>query len=516
MLTDKDLAQLKERGISPEDIELQLENFRRGFPFIDLQRAATPDDGIVLMDNLEAQQRSLAFEDNRRDFRLLKFVPASGAASRMFSHLYQFMETYDRSGAALEKLNEDNSFGSVRYFLDHLEDFAFYDELRMAMAQNNIDLIASLDCGDYATVVEFLLDGRGLDYGNLPKGLLLFHTYPEGKRTPVEEHIVEGALYSRNIDGRIHIHFTLSPEHIEKFNAHLNHILERYNTLFDAKYVITHSIQKPSTDTIAVSPDNEPFRDADGKLLFRPAGHGALIENLNELDADLVFIKNIDNVVPDKRKPVTKTYKRALGDLLIELVEETHAHLRKMDNGQLSDTDIKEISDFAEKKLSISLPKNFSSSTDNEKQKMLHDLLNRPVRICGMVKNVGEPGGGPFWVKDEAGNISLQVVESSQVDTKNEDQLKIFKSATHFNPVDLFCCLKNYKGKKFMLPVYTDPKTGFISHKTKDGKPLKAMELPGLWNGAMADWITVFVEVPLGTFNPVKIVNDLLREEHRG
>lgn len=515
MLTKKDLTQLTSKGITPDALALQLENFRKGFPFIKLQRPATKKDGLRVLSDAEATLLSEAFEDNRRNFKLLKFVPASGASSRMFKSLFELLESFDRTAQAHERLNADHSFQSVYYFLHHLEQFAFYDELHLAMAKDNLDLIASLDCGDYATVVDYLLNPKGLDYANLPKGLILFHSDPEGNRTAIEEHLVEGAMYARNIDGRIYIHFTLSPEHIAKFETNINSILEKYEMMFDAQYVITYSIQKPATDTIAVTSENEPFRENDGRLLFRPAGHGALLENLNELDADIVFIKNIDNVVPDKRKSIPNIYKRALANILIELRERTFKYLNAMAIDQVSALRLSEIATFATTDLCLQLPDGFNNLIDVAQQKILFDLLDRPLRICGMVRNVGEPGGGPFWVIDSKGNTSLQIVESSQVNLHDVEQAAIFNAATHFNPVDLVCSLKDYRGQKFDLQVFVDPLTGFISNKSKDGKTLKAQELPGLWNGAMAKWTTLFVEVSLNTFNPVKTVNDLLREEHR-
>ncbi|MEI6574740.1 MAG: DUF4301 family protein [Bacteroidota bacterium] len=515
MLTKKDLQQLKEKGISPETLNHQLQNFQDGFPYVKLQRPAIINDGIRVLKEIEANLFSDEYEDNTRDLKLIKFVPASGAASRMFKSLFEFTEWFDRTEQAFDKLNADRGFQSIHYFLYHLENFAFYDELRYAMAKDNLDLVASLDCGDYNTIIEYLLSAKGLDYGSLPKGLLRFHSYPEGNRTSIEEHLVEGAMYARNVDGRIHIHFTLSPEHIAKFDALISTVIEKYEMLFDAKYVITHSIQKPSTDTLAVELDNEPFREVDGSLLFRPAGHGALLENLNDLDADIVFIKNIDNVVPDKSKAIPRIYKRALASILIKLKEQTNKYLNVMAVVQVSALRLTEIATFAAHDLSIQLPAGFNKMEDVIQQKILFDLLDRPIRICGMVKNVGEPGGGPFWVTDAHGNTSLQVVESSQVNINDAPQQAIFNGATHFNPVDLVCTLKDYRGQKFDLQCFVDPETGFISTKSKDGRALKAQELPGLWNGAMAKWTTLFVEVPIVSFNPVKTINDLLREEHR-
>ena len=375
------------------------------------------------------------------------------------------------------------------------------------MLRSDLDIDEYMQRRDYSTVINFLLKEQYMGYGSLPKALLKFHRYGEVQRTPMEEHIVEGALYARNNDGTVDLHFTISPEHRAAFRRKLNEVKAYYESTLGIKLKVTMSEQKHYTDIIAVDEQNQPIRDEEGRLVFRPGGHGALIENLNEQRADLIFIKNIDNVVPDWLKPVTVTYKQVIAGMLLELKGKVDEYLRTLDSNPDAKT-VKKIAEFAAKELNITVPEGCDAKT-------LHALLNRPMRVCGMVKNLGEPGGGPFFTIDTRGRRSLQVVESAQVNHNDPQQEQYFQGSTHFNPVDLVCCTKNYRGRYFDLRKYVDPQTGFISKKTKGAVTLKSQELPGLWNGAMADWITLFVEVPVETFNPVKTVNDLLRKEHR-
>ncbi len=492
MFSEKDLNQIQARGVNLETIYEQIENFKNEFPYLNVIRAATIDDGMIQLGDEKAKKLAKDFDDQIFGKKLLKFVPASGAASRMFKSLF----------AALE---EDKIDKSVNQFLEKLQDFAFHKSLIKSIGSES---------SDHKTILKHLLTSEGLDYGSLPKGLLEFHKYDKITRTPAEEHLVEGAKYA-NAGGKVNLHFTVSPEHRSKFKALIDSVLENYEKQYGVKYSISFSEQKPSTDTIAVNLDNTPFRNANGDLLFRPAGHGALLENLNEQDADLVFIKNIDNVVPDSLKQQTIIYKKALASLLLTYQEVIFAFLKMMDGVKLSEVDLLEISEFLESELCVEAPEDYEDYTFEEKKEYCRTKLNRPLRICGMVKNVGEPGGGPFWAENADGSTSLQVVESAQIDLKNPEQKEIFEKATHFNPVDLICALKDYKGQKFNLLDFRDPKTGFNTQKSQSGKDLKAQELPGLWNGAMANWNTLFVEVPLITFNPVKTVNDLLRTEHQ-
>ena len=367
--------------------------------------------------------------------------------------------------------------------------------------------------GEYKAIAKNMLEAKGLNYGQLPKGLLLFHNYEDGPRTPMEEHLVEAALYASS-NGEANVHFTVSHEHLPLFKAKVAEKEEKYAEKYGVKYNISFSEQKPSTDTIAANIDNTPFRNEDGSLLFRPGGHGALIENLNEIDADVVFIKNIDNVVPDRLKASTVEWKQILAGVLVIKQAQAFEYLKLLDKGAYNHEKLEEMIRFVQRDLCCR-KQDIKELEDAELVIYLRKKLNRPMRVCGVVKNVGEPGGGPFLTYNQDGTVSLQILESSQIDTNNEEYMKMFQNGTHFNPVDLVCAIKNYKGEAFNLPDYVDKTTGFISSKSKNGRELKALELPGLWNGAMSDWNTIFVEVPLDTFNPVKTVNDLLREQHQ-
>ena len=499
MLSQQDLKQLAQKGISEAQIERQLGEFKTGFPFLKLEAAAAIGKGIVAPTAGERQQYVEAWQQYKAaGKRVVKFVPASGAASRMFKDMFAFVDAdYDVPTTDFEK----------KYF-DNIEKFAFYKELDAACQKNEGKGIKELmAAGQYKAVAANMLKAEGLNYGQLPKGLLLFHNYSEGPRTPMEEHLVEGALYAAS-NGEAHVHFTVSHEHMELFKQKVAQKADLYAQKYGIKYDITFSEQKPSTDTVAANPDNTPFRNDDGSLLFRPGGHGALIENLNEIEADVIFIKNIDNVVPDRLKPETVEWKQVIAGVLVSLQKKAFEYLRLLDAGA-TDAQLEEIAKFVSECL----------CTDAKGKKVdaayLREKLNRPMRVCGVVKNVGEPGGGPFLTYNQDGTVSLQILESSQIDTNNEAYMKMFTQGTHFNPVDLVCAVKDYQGKPFNLPEFVDKTTGFISSKSKAGKELKALELPGLWNGAMSNWSTVFVEVPLGTFNPVKTVNDLLREQHQ-
>ena len=499
MLAEKDLKQIAEKGITPEQIENQLNEFKTGFPFLKLEAAAGIGKGIIAPDADERQKLVKAWNEYKaQGKRVVKFVPASGAASRMFKNMFAFVDAdYDVPTTDFEK----------KYF-DQIENFAFYEALDAVCQKNEGKGIKALMAeGKYKAVAANMLKAEGLNYGQLPKGLLLFHKYAEGPRTPMEEHLVEGALYAAS-NGEAHVHFTVSHEHMELFKAKVAEKADYFAKKYGIKYDISFSEQKPSTDTVAANPDNTPFRNEDGSLLFRPGGHGALIENLNEIDADVIFIKNIDNVVPDRLKPETVEWKQVIAGVLVTLQKKAFEYLKVLDAGA-TPAQIDEIAAFVSKNLCTDAKNN---KVDAE---YLRSKLNRPMRVCGVVKNVGEPGGGPFLTYNQDGTVSLQILESSQIDTNNAEYMKMFTQGTHFNPVDLVCAVKDYQGKPFNLPDFVDKTTGFISSKSKSGKELKALELPGLWNGAMSNWSTVFVEVPLGTFNPVKTVNDLLREQHQ-
>ncbi|ACT94991.1 DUF4301 family protein [Dyadobacter fermentans] len=498
MFIEKDIQQIKERGSDLSVVEEQVRYFENGFPFLQLSKAATVGDGIIRLTEDEIAQVISEFDKSAADgeIALLKFVPASGAATRMFKSLFGFLQ-------------EDKKDKSVEEFFTKLKDFAFYEDLKTCLAADGLDITSV----DEKTIASYFLTSKGLGYGELPKGLLKFHNYPERSRTPLEEHLVEGAKYA-NAGSNVQIHFTVSPEHRDKFEKLVVEVLPSYQTQYGVRYIVSFSEQKSATDTIAVNLDNTPFREKDDSLLFRPAGHGALLDNLGQLDADIIFIKNIDNVVPDRIKGETITYKKALAGTVLKYQKKIFAYLDQLASGADAAL-LAELDGFFRNELCVVPPAGFESWGDDEKKAYFIGKLDRPLRACGMVKNQGEPGGGPFWAENADGSSSLQIVESAQVDVDNADQNSIFKNSTHFNPVDLVCAVKNKKGELYDLKKFRDPLTGFITGKSKDGKELKAQELPGLWNGSMADWNTLFVEVPLITFNPVKTVNDLLREQHQ-
>ena len=506
MLNANDLEQLKAKGISEKQIEEQLACFVKGFPYLEIAASASVEKGIMVIDK-EAQASYMEAWDAylAKNKKIVKFVPASGAASRMFKNLYEFLSAdYQEPTTAFEQK-----------FFNEITKFAFYKALNAKCEQNTgKDIQALIAAGEYKEIVANLLEAKGLNYGQLPKGLLLFHTYPESVRTAMEEHLAEGAMYAKNNAGEVNIHFTVSPEHQALFEQLVAEKAGEYEDQFSVKYDVSFSIQKASTDIVAAVMDNTPFRDKNGKLLFRPGGHGALIENLNDVDADVVFIKNIDNVVPDSFKCATVIYKKVIAGVLVSLQQKIFHYLELIEGGKYTHEQVEEMIHFLQDDLCVKNP-DTKLLEDAELILYIKGKLERPLRVCGMVKNVGEPGGGPFLAVIPDGTISLQVLESSQIDMKDPAKKAMFEKGTHFNPVDLVCAVKNHKGEKYNLPEYVDKNTGFISFKSKDGRELKALELPGLWNGAMSNWNTVFVEVPIEIFNPVKTVNDLLRPEHQ-
>ena len=535
MVSKSILKQLKKRGIAPEKFEAQLENYLTGFPYLKIADAATPASGIKVLseeERVEAIARLDAFEG-----KCCKFVPASGAASRMFKDLFEAEELLAK-GEALKKGS------AAERFVENAAEFPFMDA---------------------AHLLRFTLHKEALGYGQQPKGLIQFHKYPDGNRTAFEEHLVEGALYAKDKSGVVNMVVTVSPEHIEGFKSLFKEVKEKYQSRFACKYNIKFTTQKPETDIVAVNEDNTPFLDEKGDLLFRPGGHGALLQNLNEINSDIIIVKNIDNVTRENHISDTVTWKKVLAGRAIILREKIAEHIKALlpvykrlvalSNAYeglvpagldlLSKEDKEKVelaAKFLEEEFCIRMPQEGCSAAANASGSaaakasckaagssaaakaggsaemlvgMLLDKLNRPVRVCGMVKNEGEPGGGPYIIEESDGTTSLQILEGAQIDPNNKQAQKALSRATHFNPVDLVCAVKDYRGRKFNLMEYLDPKTGFISSKSYKGRKLKAQELPGLWNGSMSNWNTQFVEVPITTFNPVKTVLDLLRPMHK-
>lgn len=515
MFSETQKNEILHRGFSIEQIEKQIKRFESGFAPMNIVAPATTDCGIKKFKQDEIAAFAQKYEQAKGQKSIVKFVPASGAASRMFKMLFGLMNEYDGSNESYTKLFDKDGLYSGKMFFNNIEKFAFYESLDESLKKDGQSIQQLLAQKDYTMILEYLLTEKGLNYGNLPKGLLLFHKYKNENRTPLEEHMVEGALYAKDKENTVNIHFTVSPEFLNGFKTKAYAVANSYGACYQTDYNFSFSIQKPTTDTIAVNPDNTPFYNNDGSLLFRPAGHGALIENLNELNYDIIFVKNIDNIVPDDYKTDTVLYKKALAGILLYYQEKLFLYIETLQKNTDTTLTLQEIVDFLQNDIHFGIPDAYTTWNDQEKKTFLLNILNRPIRICGMVKNEGEPGGGPFLVQEKDGSKTLQIIEKAQINTTDAKQNSIFNASTHFNPVDLVCGVKDYKGNKFNLKNYVDEEAGIITSKSKDGKELKALELPGLWNGAMSKWNTIFVEVPSSTFNPVKEVNDLLRKEHQ-
>jgi hypothetical protein len=499
---DEDLKAITAKCIDVSEVLRQLEIFRRGAKPIRLIRPACVGDGIVQIPPDKRDGFVSLYHQAAEKGRMLKFVPASGVASRMFKDWYGWYQ----------QGKFDSGEGAIKFLKDVVK-FAFYDDLRDVIASKGEDVEALIHKGKGMDILKLILTQQGLNYNWLPKALLKFHIYPGHSRTALEEHLVEAALYVRDARNICRIHFTVSDDHQSRLNDLLSQVKGYYEKLFGVQYEITLTTQHSSTDTIAVDMENKPFRDKSGKITFRPGGHGALLKNLNDINGDIIFIKNIDNVVPDRLKDITVLYKKILGGYLVQLQDEIFHHLRLLSKKRVGHELLSRAIRFCQEELFHYFPDGFWNNTLSGKKEYVFRMLNRPVRVCGMVKNEGEPGGGPFWVEED-GTRSLQIVEQNQLDLNSEEQKDIWRSSTHFNPVDLVCGVRNYQGEKFDLSVYVNREAVLISKKSHEEGELKALELPGLWNGSMAFWNTVFVEVPLETFNPVKTIDDLLRKSH--
>jgi len=518
VFTDRDLGQIKEYGITIDEAHRQLDLFKMPTPFLKLAGPCIVGDGIMVFDPEKKTSLIEIYGTRGSGHNCVKFVPASGAASRMFKVLLRYLnqETeITEDAVSMEVSAGDGDAKQLLDFMEGLKKFAFFRELKSVLSDKGFNVNALLEKGHFRDILRFLLTDDGLDYANLPKGLLKFHEYPEGSRTAFEEHLVEAASYVANDVGRCPLHLTVSQEHLNGFDSSFKAVRPTYEEKYGVAYDISFSMQAKSTDTLAVKLDNTPFRQEDGRLLFRPGGHGALLKNLNNIDGDTIFIKNIDNVVPDHLKPETFRWKKIMGGYLISIRNQIRGYMKRLASGDADHQLLAEATTFLEEKLLLSIPEFIKNASPEAKRTYLMERLDRPVRVCGMVKNAGEPGGGPFWVEDETGERSLQIVETAQIDLDSKEQRDILDASTHFNPVDLVCGVRDWQGRPFNLSRFVDPKAVVISQKSKDGKDLKALEHPGLWNGSMARWITLFVEVPGVTFNPVKTVNDLLRKEHQ-
>lgn len=513
-LSSKDQSLLDKKGITVKKIEQQLALFKTGLPFINLKRAATVGDGILKLNDAEKDQFISLYDSSKDNIDIVKFVPASGAATRMFKFLFRFLKSYQSKDESINAYINRKKALDISLFFIGLEKLPFYDDVIQHL-KNTKPQYSQLTLEEQRIeFVKALLEENQLNYSCYPKGLLPFHRYQDHTATAFEEHLYEAAQYASS-NQKAKVHFTISDRHLEFFEDEFKKIKDKVEKQTEITFDISFSFQKQSTDTIAVNSKDEIVRTKSKDLYLRPSGHGALLKNLNELDADVIFIKNIDNVVVSKYKDEVGKQKKILAGLLLEVKNKAFEYAKALDEKQLKEQDLIEIANFLQNKLNVVISVEFEKYAKQYQVEYLKKKLNRPIRVCGMVKNEGEPGGGPFWVKDEAANISLQIVETAQIDIKAKSQKKILKKVTHFNPVDIVCSIKNYKGDVYDLQHYLDPKSAFITEKTINGKSIKALELPGLWNGSMFNWNTIFVEVPLATFNPVKTVNDLLKASHQ-
>ena len=505
---------IEKKGLTLKKVEQQLQLLKTGLPFINLERAATVGDGILKFSDEQSLDLIETYDKHKDQLKIVKFVPASGAATRMFKFLFDFIKDFKPNKQSINAYVNKFKAADLSLFFIGLEKLPFYNLVITYLKAQNKNYNKLSNDEKLVAFIQAILNEDQLAFSAFPKGLLPFHKYKDHLASAFEEHLFEAALYATS-NGKASLHFTISEKHKEKFDTEFARIQQIVESKTNTKFDISFSYQKESTDTIAVSTKNEIVREDNQELYFRPSGHGALLENLNDFDADIIFIKNIDNVVVYNYEDEVAKSKKMLAGLLINIKKQAFKYAKDLDTKQLSHDDIVEIAEFLICKMNVVISPEFEKYSTAYQIDYLKNKLDRPIRICGMVQNEGEPGGGPFWVKDEGANLSLQIVESAQINKKDKEQKNILKKATHFNPVDIVCSTKNYKGETYDLQKFVDHQTAFITMKTKEGKDIKALELPGLWNGSMSNWNTIFVEVPLVTFNPVKTVNDLLKPTHQ-
>ena len=514
MFTEKDIQQVQNKGITVEQVNAQIARIKNGMSYANLMAAATIGKGIESYNEDKKTDFIKLYESKQKDLSTLKFVPASGAATRMFKFLFQFFKNFDPSKESIEDYAEKYNDTLIKTFVYNLEKFPFYNQVTLKAKQVNSNFDHLSKGEKQLQLVKTILDENGLNYSFFPKGLLPFHKYEDGTITAFQEHLFESTLYASS-NNKANLHFTVSEKHHPYFIDELNRLKQNLEQKTNTAFHVSFSYQKETTETVALTTEGTVFRNEDDSILFRPAGHGALLENLNDLNNDLIFIKNIDNIVVSDKNIEVSEYKKMLAGVLIKVQEQVYTFLHKLDEAIVLEEELLKVALFLSNNMNVAIDADFEDFTLEEKKAFLKEKLNRPIRVCGMVKNEGEPGGGPFWVKDKNGDISLQIVEFAQINIQDKTQLDIVKNATHFNPTDLVCGVKNYKGETFNLKEFVDPEAAFITIKTQNGIDIKALELPGLWNGSMAYWNSIFVEVPLETFNPVKTVNDLLKPAHQ-
>jgi hypothetical protein len=513
-LTETQKDQLQSKGISTDKLEEQLDRFKNGFPTLRLIRAAVIDDGIISLKNIDSESLNDFYDLEKEQLDIIKFVPASGAATRMFKFIYEFLQNYDPSKESVNSFINKNKATQLFTFFAAMEKFPFFHGIKASLIEKYTDWSSKNDGEKKLLFVREMMQKDGRNYSGMPKGLVPFHRYNKHVATAFEEHLFEASIYASCL-GTSTLHFTIAPAFKGHFSEELKRIEKIVERKTGVKFNVSYSFQQPHTDTVAVDNDNNPVVLEDGTLFFRPAGHGALLDNLNQLDADLIFIKNIDNVTVSAMEKEVCKYKKTLAGHLIKSRQQINDYMELIEKQTVPKELQIKIEDFLKSELCTVFPKDYHKYATSYQLEFLQDRLNRPLRVCGMVKNEGETGGGPYWVESKSGELSIEIVESVQVDKNSNSQQAIARSGTHFNPVDLVCCVRDYKGNKFDLNDFSDPDTGFITHKSLDGKEIKAQELPGLWNGGMSGWNSIFIEVPLITFNPVKTVNDLLKPAHQ-
>lgn len=514
MFSEKDIEQIHNKGITLDQVNAQIDRLKNGMTHSNLLAAAKVGRGIHAYDAPESNDLVKFYDSQKEQHNLVKFVPASGAATRMFKFLFQFLNRFSTSKDTIKKYVEKYGDDLIETFVSNLTDFPFYNQVVNKIQEQFPNYEDFTEEEYYYHFVKTMLDENGLNYSFFPKGLLPFHKYNNEFITAFEEHLFESTLYASS-KGNANLHFTVSEKHHSYFLKELDNIKSHLEKNTGVNFNVTFSFQKEATETLALTKDDKVFRKDDGSILFRPGGHGALLENLNDLDGDIIFIKNIDNIVERTKNKEDSNYKKLLAGVLLRIQQQVFEYLHQLDSGDIDAADITAMAYFLRKQLSVYIDPDFGSFSFEEKTNYLRNKFNRPIRVCGMVKNQGEPGGGPFWVKDSNGEISLQIVEFAQIDFSQKRQQSIVYKASHFNPTDLVCGVKNYKGEPFNLLNYVDHEAAFITTKTQNGTDIQALELPGLWNGSMAHWNSIFVEVPVKTFNPVKTVNDLLKPAHQ-
>ena len=503
MFNESDIQLFRRNNINIEVANEQIEHLLNGFTSPKLIKPALSKAGILTLDQAEAESNAKYYDKYKGNLKIAKFVPASGAATRMFKDINSYVLNNKESKAITELVNG-------------LEKFAFYEELKNTFKKEGKDLSQLIKNNSYKEILEKIVGANGLAFGSKPKAMVPFHKYGDVVKTAFEEQISEAVKYAVQADKKVNCHFTLSPEHIEMAESLSKRLIPKYEKEFEVSINITFSIQSPATDTLAIDNSEELVRRSDGQLLLRPGGHGALLENLNNVPAEVIFIKNIDNVLYETQPDQNTLYKKALAGVLLNYQKKITNFLHKLNRQRIkNDAFLMEVTYFLKNKLCYIPPESYNKLDSDEKLEYLISILNRPLRVCGMVKNTGETGGGPFWVANEDGSMGLQIIEVAQIDASDPEQKDLVESASHFNPVDIVCYLEDMNGKKHDLTKFKNVESGIIAKKSFEGKEIKVLEHPGLWNGSMWNWNTIFVEVPTETFNPVKSVNDLLKSGHQ-